>query len=417
MSRLPLVVILLLPAIPALAAEPAEVVEASSLRGKVLCGYQGWFRCSGDAAKGGWVHWSRDGRRIAPETLTFEMWPDVSELAEFERYKAPGFTLPDGHPAELFSSDNPETVLRHFRWMRDNGIDGVWLQQFLVDLRGDRTSARAQSHRRVLDHVRRAAKETGRAWAITFDIAGMPGDRIFDTLTGAWKRFVDEGVTRDPRYVHEKGRPVVEIFGFFKDVRSLAMTPELANRLVDFFHAPGPYQAYLVGSGDWNWRRNFDPTYRAALFRLDAFAPWNVGNASKDASGVKHANTRTWADDRREFERDGRLWLPVVYPGFSWDNLKRRPAGSTIIPRRGGQFLWEQFAELKRLGVDSAFVAMFDEVDEGTAIFKVTNSPPKEAHFVGYDGLPSDWYLRLVGEGTKLLRGERTASAEIPINP
>jgi hypothetical protein len=134
-----------------------------------------------------------------------------------------------------------------------------------------------------------------------------------------------------------------------------------------------------------------------------------------DASGVKHANTRTWADDRREFERDGRLWLPVVYPGFSWDNLQRRKG--TTIPRRGGMFLWEQFAELKRMGVDSAFVAMFDEVDEGTAIFKVTNDPPREAHFVGYDGLPSDWYLRLVGEGTRMLRGERPASVEIPIRP
>ncbi len=80
-------------------------------------------------------------------------------------------------------------------------------------------------------------------------------------------------------------------------------------------------------------------------------------------------------------------------------------------------FLWEQFTELKRLGVDSAFVAMFDEVDEGTAIFKVTSDPPTQAHFVGYEGLPSDWYLRLVGEGTKLLRGERPTAAEIPIKP
>ncbi len=42
---------------------------------------------------------------------------------------------------------------------------------------------------------------------------------------------------------------------------------------------------------------------------------------------------------------------------------------------------------------------MFDEVDEGTAIFKVTSEPPTQAHFVGYEGLPSDWYLRLTGEG------------------
>ena len=79
------------------------------------------------------------------------------------------------------------------------------------------------------------------------------------------------------------------------------------------------------------------------------------------------------------------FWLPVVYPGFSWDNLKRQPPGATIIPRLRGKFLWEQFHELSKLGVDSVYVAMFDEIDEGTAVFKVTSRPPVEGHFVGYD--------------------------------
>jgi hypothetical protein len=111
------------------------------------------------------------------------------------------------------------------------------------------------------------------------------------------------------------------------------------------------------------------------------------------------------------------IWLPVVYPGFAWTNLKGKSAGSSTIPRGGGRFLWEQFHELAKLGVDSAFVAMFDEVDEGTAIFKVTNSPPIQAHFESDEGLPSDWYLRLVGEGARMLRKERPDSAEIPIRP
>jgi len=60
---------------------------------------------------------------------------------------------------------------------------------------------------------------------------------------------------------------------------------------------------------------------------------------------------------------------------------------------------------------------MFDEVDEGTAIFKVTNTPPSQAHFVTFEGLPSDWYLRLVGEGTRLLREKRPVPPEIPFKP
>ncbi len=47
-----------------------------------------------------------------------------------------------------------------------------------------------------------------------------------------------------------------------------------------------------------------------------------------------------------------------------------------------------------------AHVAMFDEVDEETGIFKVTNAPPSPGHFTTLEGLTSDLYLRLTGEGS-----------------
>ncbi|MBE3096356.1 MAG: hypothetical protein IMZ44_04410, partial [Planctomycetes bacterium] len=397
--------------------QAAATVDVASLRGKVMCGYQGWFRCPGDAANMGWIHWSRNSNRIALEFLTFEMWPDMREYTAEERFAAPGFTHPDSGQAHLFSSDNAATVQRHFEWMRDYGIDGAWLQHFLVDLPGGKQPRRYPSRLSVLNHVRRAASKTGRAWAISYDIAGMPTDRIFDVLTADWKKIVDEKVTEDPRYLHHGGRPVVQIWGFYWNNEHNLMTAELANRLIDFFKAPGPYSAFLVGGGNWNWRRNPDPEWQAFYRRFDAYAPWNVGNFVRDQAGDVHASMGHWAEDKRECEQRGILWLPVVYPGFSWDNLKQKPAGTTAIPRRGGRFLWEQFHELGKLGADSVYVAMFDEVDEGTAIFKVTSSPPTQAHFVGYEGLPSDWYLRLVGEGARMLREKRSIPLEIPIKP
>jgi hypothetical protein len=63
------------------------------------------------------------------------------------------------------------------------------------------------------------------------------------------------------------------------------------------------------------------------------------------------------------------------------------------------------------------YVAMFDEVDEATAIFKVTNDPPKQARFQTYERRPADWYLRLTEEGSKLIRGERKSQASLPIKP
>ena len=399
------------------ADDPKAAVDPIGLQGKVMCGYQGWFRCPGDAADMGWIHWSRDSRRIAPDTLCFEMWPDMSEYAAGERFAVPGFTHADGSPACLFSSDNAATVLRHFQWMRDYGIDGAWLQHFLVDLPGGPQPVRYPSRLRVLNHVRDAAGKTGRVWAISYDIAGMPTDRIFDVLTTDWKKMVDDKIPADPHYLRQAGRPVVQIWGFYHENPQNRMTADLANRLIDFFKAAGPYSAFLVGGGDWNWRNNPDPAWRGFCHRFDAYCPWNVGNYAIDNAGVKHASTGMWAADKEECDRAGMLWLPVVYPGFSWDNLQRKPAGSTLIPRRGGAFLWEQFHELARLKVDRAYVAMFDEVDEGTAVFKVTSSPPGQGHFVGYEGCGSDWYLRLVGEGGRMLRGRRPLSAEIPIKP
>ena len=58
------------------------------------------------------------------------------------------------------------------------------------------------------------------------------------------------------------------------------------------------------------------------------------------------------------------------------------------------------------------YVAMFDEVDEATAIFKCTNDPPTGdgAKFITYEGLPSDHYLKLAGRAGRLLRGEKNST-------
>lgn len=52
------------------------------------------------------------------------------------------------------------------------------------------------------------------------------------------------------------------------------------------------------------------------------------------------------------------------------------------------------------------YVAMFDEVDEGTAIFKCTNQTPvgDGVLFLGYEGVPPDHYLKLTGKGGEFIR-------------
>lgn len=371
-------------------------IDSGSLVGKVICGYQGWFRAPGDPVGAGWIHWSRDRSRIAPETLTFEMWPDMSEYSAEEQYPAEGFTYPDGKPAALFSSANRKTVDRHFDWMRKYGIDGVLVQRFLGGLDGAQGSVEAS---RVLSYVRSAANRTGRVFAVEYDMSGTPPERAIEIMQKDWKFLVDTmKITEDPRYLKQNGKPVVTIFGFYKD----RFSGEWANRIIDAFHGKDRYGAFLIGGCQWWWRGEKDPDWAKAFRRLDGIKPWNIGNWGT-YNGVPGARTDYWAADLAEAKRAGMLYLPTVYPGFAWNNLQRKPAGTPGVPRLGGQFLKSQFETVVKDGISQAFVAMFDEVDEGTAIFKVTNAPPSPGHFATFEGKPSDYYLKLTGEGTRLI--------------
>src|SRR5258708_6937785 len=85
------------------------------------------------------------------------------------------------------------------------------------------------------------------------------------------------------------------------------------------------------------------------------------------------------------------------------------------IPRLKGQFLWTQFVEAKKAGATMIYQAMFDEVNEGTAIFKCTNKPPVGVSpFVTYEGLPSDFYMKLVGRASRMLRGQVPSTDVVP---
>src|SRR6266850_2443854 len=53
-------------------------VDATTLDGKVLCGYQGWFNTPGDGTDFGFGHWG-DGLGTPDGRFGVDMWPEVSE--------------------------------------------------------------------------------------------------------------------------------------------------------------------------------------------------------------------------------------------------------------------------------------------------------------------------------------------------
>ncbi len=111
-------------------------------------------------------------------------------------------------------------------------------------------------------------------------------------------------------------------------------------------------------------------------------------------------------------------YVGVVFPGFSWHNMNPR-SPSNQIPRNRGRFFWKQLSTAIQNGTEMLYVAMFDEIDEGTAIFKISKNPPVGAStFVTFeDDIPSDYYLYLTGYAGKMLRKQVPFRADVPPPP
>jgi hypothetical protein len=69
-------------------------------------------------------------------------------------------------------------------------------------------------------------------------------------------------------------------------------------------------------------------------------------------------------------------------------------------------------------------IAMFDEVNEGTAVFKLAahrRDAPDQGYWLTLDAdgaeMPVDWYLRLSGEITRMFHGSAPPRAEMPAHP
>jgi hypothetical protein len=399
------------------AAPTSTAVDPSSLTGKVMCGYQGWFNGEGDGANRGYNHWAPGGRRPGPGQVNVDLWPDLTEYGANERFPT-DFVHADGRRAEVFSSYLRPTVLRHFQWMRDHAIDGVFVQRFINSLR----NANSLRHNdAVLGHCREAARVHGRAYALMYDLSGLaPGQS--EVLIADWRRLAREtALTRDAAYLHHRGKPLLALWGcgFLDDSTrpSLDDWRKILAFLKDDPEAGG--LAIMLGVPSF-WRTLTrdavpDPALHDILQLADVISPWSAGRYRTPTEAASHAATVLQPDLLWCRER-GIDFLPVAFPGFSWSNLKGAGAVLDQIPRLQGRFFWSQIAAARLTGADMLYVAMFDEVDEATAIFKCTNQPPVGAgvNFLTYEGLPTDHYLRLTGLSAQVIRGDLAVTLEPP---
>lgn len=383
--------------------ESMSRVRFKSIRNLVMAGYQGWFNTPEDGAGLGWKHFEKE-KEFKPGRCTIDLWPDVSE---YEKTYETAFKLPDETPAKVFSSYDASTTDLHFKWMKQYGIDGVFMQRFVVSIRNQKGK---DNYNKILNNAVLSAEKYDRAICLMYDLSGMEAGEE-DILIRDWKELCEKYklVSRNNNhYVYHHGKPLVAVWGIgFNDRRKYGY--EQIKKIIDFLKSEGC--SILVGVPT-HWRTlTIDAVSDTRLLELvkqaDIVHPWLVGRF----------DNHTYEPYRKSIEEDikwckanGKDYMPVLFPGFSWHNMKK-DAPQNMIPRLGGRFFWKQVKGAVDAGAESLYLAMFDEIDEGTAFFKCTNTPPVgESSFITYEGEAPDHYLWLAGEAAKYLRGELRSS-------
>ncbi|MCX6309284.1 MAG: glycoside hydrolase family 71/99-like protein [Bacteroidia bacterium] len=383
-----------------------------SYKGLAMAGYQGWFNAPEDGAGRGWNHYTKNGE-FRPGKCKIDFWPDMTEYTV--KYKTP-FSFADGSPAYTFSSYDKSTTDLHFKWMKAYGIDGVFMQRFVASIR---TPVGVNHTNTVLNNALNAAEENDRVICMMYDLSGMKPEEV-DLVIADWKDLVDKQKLtsrKNNHYLYHRNKPLVAIWGVgFGDNRKYGYAEY--DKLLKFFKDDPEYGGCSILLGvPTRWRElGSDSDKNAQLHevikRADIVQPWLVGRFNETTYPDFHSlitNDLEWC------KKNGLDYVPVLFPGFSWHNMNLE-AESNHIPRNGGKFYWNQISKSIELGCEMFYYAMFDEIDEGTAIFKIANNPPVgESVFVGNEGLPSDHYLWLAGQGGRMLRKEIPLTHIMPI--
>ena len=265
-----------------------------------------------------------------------------------------------------------------------------------------------------------------------YDLSGLSkSGEDCSSLIEDWKYLVDSIKVTNQKgnktYLFFNGKPLVAIWGIGFPDRPYNTRDIGIDRFIDFLKNDPEYGGCSVMLGVPTFWRELnadclpDPYLHTIIRKADIVLPWTVQRFSP----LLHNDMDRYRDliiGDIEWCRQNKIdYVPCVTPGFSWHNLSRfefpddiKPSGS--IPRQGGRFYWQQISTAINAGASMLYVAMFDEVNEGTAIFKCTDNPPVSdiAKFVGMDGMPSDHYLWLTGEATKMMRKQKPLSIKMP---
>jgi hypothetical protein len=386
----------------------------TSYKGLVMAGYQGWFNTPEDGAGRGWNHYQwKNG--FEPGSVKVDMWPDISEYKK--TYKTP-FKLADSSSARVFSSYDASTVDQHFKWMQQYGVDGVFMQRFVSNIKN---KVSLQHNDRVLDNALASAKKYHRAISLMYDLSGMR-DSDEQLIINDWKHLVDSlnltGRGNKQDYLYHNGKPLIALWGVGFAGRRYSL--QSIEKIIDFLKHDPVYGGCSILLGvpafwrDLNKDAASDPHLLDVLRKIDIVHPWFVGRYDQGSYPAFESRIKddiSWCKDNHVD------YVPTVFPGFSWHNMNPN-SPQDQIPRHRGQFYWQQITGAFRSGAEMLYIAMFDEIDEGTAIFKVSKHPPAgRSTFVTVESdIPNDYYLYLTGFAGRILKKQVPFQDGVPLS-
>jgi hypothetical protein len=458
---------------PVRVPEPPQVDLTSdtydTYEGLVMAGYQGWHGTPGDGCPHnpaeGWPHYAS----VAQHPFVFEpgvlrnnidFWPDVSEYEK--TYAAHGFTSPDGSTPRLYSSYDASTVNLHFKWMKQYGIDGVFMQRFVSQITDDIALSHSD---KVLESAMMASNVHARAISIMYDMVGMTAGTSAEVVLNDARQLVQKYNLMDrakgQRYfLYHNGKPLIGLVSVGQN--SAPYTVAQAQAIVDGLQEMG-FSIMLGVPAYWRSANGHgdvvnDPMIIELIKDVDIIMPWFVGAYDYDGtvpttprgSFADFFNDRI-IDDFTAAESYGVDFCPLIFPGFSDRNMH---PDHYVYDRHSGNFYWQQIYKFINQGARMLYVAMFDEIDEGTAIYKCLrkNEVPSNVYssdyYVVYENgayrrsdepvsvseggwcrkasdlgvtfngiendLESDYYLRLTGEAGKILKDQAKLTSYKP---
>ncbi len=256
------------------------------------------------------------------------------------------------------------SVAVQVKWLSDYALDGFLLQRFVNEIQ-DGSGPTFDFRNNVSASLARHMPRQGRVWAVEYDISGADASRLLQSLQADWTYFSQRFASPANGYLHDNGRPVVVLWGFgFSDREPADPAPCL--QIIRWFQSQG---VYVVGGVPFFWRTGTEdsrPGFGEVYAAYDSITPWSVGRY----------NSNEFPQLFREMQKDvsaltNQTYAPTIWPGFSWHNLNNGATPLNQISRECGGFLvQQQTAIIDQLRPAWIFLAMFDECNEGTCMFK-----------------------------------------------